>query len=157
MEDIEEIYEVRTALEGLAAKIAAQNIEQKDIELLEQQIADMEKALYEEQYDALGALNKEFHRCIYAACGNKYLYRAIFELWDLASRTPGVFALVPKRGHESLLEHKEILTALRGRDGLLAERLIVEQKENSLSALRSYFQHDQMEKQEVTHSSRLNL
>ena len=157
MEDIEEIYEVRSVLEGLAARIAAQRIKENDIELLEQHVADMEKALHEEQYDSLGVLNKEFHRRIYSVCGNKYLFRVIFELWDLSSRTPAVFALVPERAHKSLLEHKEILTALRGRDGVLAERLIAEQKENSLSALRSYFQHDQMEKQEVTHSSGLNL
>jgi len=144
-------------VESLAARIVAQRIKENHIELLEQHVAAMEKAFHEKQYDSLGVLNKEFHRSIYSACGNKYLFRVIFELWDLSSRTPAVFALVLERAQKSHLEHKEIVTALREHDGLLAEKLIVEQKENSLRALRAYFQLDQMEKQEVTHSSGLQI
>jgi len=52
MEDIEKIYEVRSFLEGLAARIAAQNIKEDEMVLLEQHVADIEKALHEERWGA---------------------------------------------------------------------------------------------------------
>ncbi len=139
MEDVAKIYQIRGVLEGLAAKLAAQNIKEKDLKLLGKQINAMQKAVNTKKYERLGLLNKELHRGIYSACGNQYLYKLIFELWDLSFRTRGVFALVPERAYQSLREHKEILKALEKRDGDLAAKLIVEQKEDSLSALLAYF------------------
>ena len=147
MEDVEKIYQVRTTLEGLATRMAAQNTEENDLKLLEKIIAKMEKAVRDKQYEKLGLLNKEFHSIIYSACGNEYLYKIIFELWDLSSRTPGVFALVPERAHRSLLEHKEIFNALKKRDGILAEKLIIEQKRNSLKALWFFIKKNEKERE----------
>jgi DNA-binding GntR family transcriptional regulator len=139
MEDIAKIYQVRTALETMAASLAVQNIEENDIRRLKKQINVMEKAIREKKYERLGILNKEFHTSIYSKCGNEYLYKLILDLWDLSYRTPGVFALIPERAHLSLREHEEILKALEERDQDLVARLIRRQKENSLHALENYF------------------
>lgn len=136
IEDIEEIYELRSMLEGRAAKKAAQNLEDNDIKSLESLIADMNRALLGKRFEKVGLLNREFHQTIYAACGNRYLYKSIVELWDLSSRASGLFAMVPERAQESHQEHIAICAALKKRDGPLAEKLIIEQKVKSLNSLR---------------------
>jgi DNA-binding GntR family transcriptional regulator len=140
MADVEKIYQVRINLEGLATRLAVQNIDKRGLGLLDKLIVKMEKFVRNREYEKLGLCNKEFHATIYSACGNEYLYKIIFELWDLSFRTPGVFAFVPERAKRSLLEHKKILSALRKRDGNLAEKLVIEQKKRSLNALRLFFE-----------------
>ena len=146
MEQMEEIYVIRTVLEGLAIRLAAENIGDKEIRFLEQNNSKMEKAVAKQKYKTISSLNKEFHRIIYAACKNRYLFKYIFELWDLSFRIPAVFALIPGIAHLSLAEHKEILEALKKRDGMRAEKLIAKHKENLLHALRDYFKDEPREK-----------
>ena len=136
LEALEKIYQVRTNLEGLATKIAAENIEEKDLALLEKIFDEMGKQVQDKRYEALGISNAQFHKTIYLISNNEYLCKYIFELWDMSFRTPGIFAFAPERAEQSHLEHKKILSALKNRDGILAEKLIVEQKEHSLNALR---------------------
>ena len=146
MEELEEIYVIRRALETLATKLAAENIGKRDLKLLELNNKKMEKAVEKKKYKTIIFLNREFHRIIYAACENRYLYKYIFELWDLSFRIPGVFAMIPEIADLSLAEHKEILQALENRDGTLAAELIDKHKEGLLCALRNYFKDNPTEK-----------
>jgi len=138
IEELEEIYVVRTVLEGLATRLASRNISEKELELLKKNNNRMEKAVASQEYGKIISLNREFHRIIYAACKNRYLYKSIFEFWDLSYRIPGVFALIPGIAPLSLSEHRDILKALKDGDGRRAEELISNHKENLLSALRDY-------------------
>jgi DNA-binding GntR family transcriptional regulator len=146
MEELEEIYVLRRVLETLATKLAAKNIGEKDLKLLELNNKQMEKAVEKKKYKTIISLNREFHRIIYAACKNRYLYSYIFELWDLSFRIPGVFAMIPETADLSLSEHKEIFQALKNRDGTLAAELIDKHKEGLLRALRNYFKANPTEK-----------
>lgn len=146
MEELEEIYVLRRVLETLATKLAAKNIGKKDLKLLELNNKQMEKAVEKKKYKTIISLNREFHRIIYAACKNRYLYNYIFELWDLSFRIPGVFAMIPETADLSLTEHKEIFQALKNRDGTLAAELIDKHKEGLLRALRNYFKANPTEK-----------
>ena len=139
VEDFEKLLQVRLTLEGLATRLAAAIIEEKDLKRLEKMIIKMEKVIRDKNYEKLPPLNYEFHRTICAACGNEYLYKIIFEIWDLSFRNPGVFAFAPERAIQSLPEHKAILKALKKRDGISAEKLVLEQKESTLKAFRLIF------------------
>lgn len=138
IEEIGEIYELRSMLEGKAAKKAAKNLGQNDFNRLESLITDMDRALQHKEFERLGQLNREFHQSIYSACGNRYLHKCIFELWDISSRASGLFAMVPERARESHHEHIVIFKALKAQDGFLAEKLIIEQKEKSLNSLQQF-------------------
>jgi len=81
-EEIRDIYEVRSILEGRAAYLATSRITQETLILLEQSIIKMgkhaqakEKLLYAEE-------NERFHRLIYSSCGNKLLIELINELLE---------------------------------------------------------------------------
>jgi DNA-binding GntR family transcriptional regulator len=143
MEEMEEIYVVRNALECLATRLSAEKITKQELKLLEANNRKMEKAVAKRDHETIIALNREFHKIIYFASRNRYLYKHIFELWDLSFRIPGVFAVIPGLVTLSLAEHKEILNALKKGDGNQAEELIGKHKKNLLRELRIYFKDNQ--------------
>ena len=141
IEDYEKLLQVRSTLEGLATRLAAERMTGDDFAHLEKLLVKMEKVILEKKYEKIPPLDRDFHRIICEASGNEYLCKTIFDLWDLSFRNPGVFAFVPERARKSLPEHKRILNALKKRDGLLAEKLVLKQKENTRNAFQTIFQH----------------
>jgi DNA-binding GntR family transcriptional regulator len=119
-----EIFEVRTTLEGMCARLAAERITPERIEQMEQLLRDFERVLREGDNKALIAVDQKFHRQLYEASGNRYLARALEEMYDLIYRLFH-FAL-DRMGsvRANIEEHRDILAALREGDGRTAERLI---------------------------------
>jgi DNA-binding GntR family transcriptional regulator len=81
-------------------------------------------------------LNKEFHLRIYQAAPYPYLLNLIKSLWEKFELYQSVFAYVPGRAIPSCQEHKKIIEALRAKNGAMAERLVKEQKECTIRALK---------------------
>ena len=108
IEDLENIFQIRILLEATAIKMACRHMKEADFERLERIFKNMEMAIREKRYDSFTLLNRDLHEAIYAACGNEYLNKVIFELWDLSSRSRGVFRLIPPRALGSFGEHKKI-------------------------------------------------
>jgi DNA-binding GntR family transcriptional regulator len=140
LDELEEIYQVRSELEGLATRLVAKKLDESDRKAMQVQIEEMARVIADGHYDQIGRLNREFHKSIYSLCGNEFLLKTIFELWDLTNRAQSIFALTPERAHQSLTEHAQILDALQKRNGKLAEKLIVRQKEKTLMAMRRYLE-----------------
>ncbi len=139
IEDYEKLLQVRTILEGLATRLAAEHLTEDHFKALEKLCAKMESMIHEEKYEKIPPLDRDFHRIICEASGNEYLCKTIFDYWDLSFRNPGIFAFVPERARNSLPEHKRILNALKKRDGALAEKLVLKQKENTRRAFQTIF------------------
>jgi DNA-binding GntR family transcriptional regulator len=119
-----EISEVRTTLEGMCARLAAERITDEQVEEMEQLLHDFERVLQEEDNKALLAVDQKFHRRLYEASGNRFLAQALEDMYDLIYRL-SYFALDRMgsvRGNVG--EHHDILAALKARDGRTAERLI---------------------------------
>ena len=145
LDELEEIYQVRSELESLAARLAVPRIGAVEIEELKKQIGFMRQVIDEENFDQLGRLNRRFHQTIYDFCQNTFLLKTIFELWDRTGRAQGVFALMPERAHRSLAEHEEILEALAQGDAERVGRLIKAQKEAVLESMRAYLAEHELE------------
>ncbi len=145
LDELEDIYQVRSELEGLATRLAAQKLEETDIKAIQAKVDEMEKVISKGHYEHVGRINREFHKRIYASCGNEFLFKTIFELWDRTNRAQGIFALMPERAHQSLTEHRQILGALREGDGKLAGKLIIRQKEEALKSMRLYLEGEEVE------------
>ena len=133
-----EIYLIRTELEALAARLAGSHITERDIDFLVRKNTEMEIAAGQGKYENLGALNKEFHLRIYKAAPFPRLYRMICDLWDTFERWPSVFSYVPERALASVEEHRQIIEALQTRDQERSDRLVKEQKERTMEALKKY-------------------
>jgi len=119
-----EISEVRTTLEGMCARLAAERITPNQVERMEQIHRDFERVLREGDNQALIAVDQKFHQALYEASGNRFLARALGDMYTLIYRL--TFFALDRMGsvRANVEEHREILDALKAGDGRAAERLI---------------------------------
>jgi DNA-binding GntR family transcriptional regulator len=119
-----EIFEVRTTLEGMCARLAAERITAEEIERMEQLLHDFDRVLREGDNAALLAVDQKFHQRMYEASGNRFLARALDDMYALIYRL--FYFALDRIGsvRANVEEHREILAALKAGDGRTAERLI---------------------------------
>lgn len=122
-DDIAQIYELRAALEGLAARLTTQR--QPDLRLLDAALKELRKATKNGNVRKLIEADLEFHLRLCELSGNRFLYAQIRTL------LVPLFAFVAMRvvqshqtaqAWESDLErHKRIIELIREGDALAAE------------------------------------
>ena len=119
-----EIFEVRTTLEGMCARLAAERITEDQIERMEKVHQDFERVLHQGDNVALLAVDKKFHQLLYEASGNRFLARALDEMYALIYRL--FYFALDRIGsvRANVEEHHNILEAVKTGDGRTAERLI---------------------------------
>ena len=81
-----ELYVVRSELEGLAARLAAQHATEEEVRVLRRMIDD-DKGLLEDPA-ALSRANRRFHRQVHLASHNRYLVQQL----DLVYRSMALMA-----------------------------------------------------------------
>jgi len=110
-----ELYVVRSELEGLAARLAAQHATEEEVRVLRRMIED-DRGLLEDPA-ALSRANRKFHRQVHLASHNRYLVQQL----DLVYRSMALMATTSLsavgRGERALAEHTAIVDAIEGRDG----------------------------------------
>lgn len=122
-----ELYAVREALEGMAARLAARNINTDELIRLEgllsthsHHIDQVEGASYFHQHGDF-----DFHYCIIKASRNQKLITLLCdELYHLLRMYRYQSPRSHSRPKEALDEHKYILQAIKNRDEELAEMLM---------------------------------
>jgi DNA-binding GntR family transcriptional regulator len=122
----DEIFEVRTTLEGMCARLAASRVTEENIQRGEKLLRDYERVIRSGDNQALLAVDHKFHTWLYEVSDNRFLARALEEMYTLILRL-SFFALDSMgsvRGNVE--EHRDILEAVKAGDGRTAERLIQE-------------------------------
>jgi DNA-binding GntR family transcriptional regulator len=124
--DIAQIYELRGALEGLAARLATQR--QPDLDPLEATLKEMRKATKGTDIRKLIEADLQFHLVMCELCGNRFLYAQIRTL------LVPLFAFVAMRVTQShqttqaweadLNRHKRIIELIREGDPFAAEFVV---------------------------------
>lgn len=119
-----EIFEVRTTLEGMCARLAADRITPDQIAEMEQLHRDFERVLKQGDNKALLAVDHKFHQLLYEASGNRFLARALEEMYTLIYRL--FYFALDRMGsvRANVEEHRDILEAVKAGDGRSAERII---------------------------------
>lgn len=112
VKDIREVYQIRAALDILGAKLAAERIEQKDIEKLTDIINKMEEQVDKKEFKAYSNYANRFHSLIMNISDNKNLENIINSLREKTDRYRIKSIRLEGRLADSLKEHKEILKAL---------------------------------------------
>lgn len=121
---IREIFEVRTTLEGMCARLAGERISDEDIEGMEQLLHDYDRVFREGDNKSLLAVDQKFHKLLYEASGNRFLAKALDEMYTLIYRL-SYFALDRMTSVRSNVEeHHAIVQALKAGDGRAAEQAI---------------------------------
>lgn len=118
-QEVMELYAMREALEGTAARLAAQHASEVEIEALGELIAGEAKFLSDTK--ALSDLNKRIHGLIYLAAHNRYLVKVLDNMTSTGALLPTLLGNL-QRAKEAHEEHQEILRAITKRDADGAER-----------------------------------
>ena len=132
LKDIEEIYTMRAALEGAAARMSAQTISPSELVIIEDVCAQMAAAVEKDDVERLLALNRRFHEFLCSTARNRRLTEQVLRLYD-AVRPICLTSLADRaRARESLQEHEALVAAIRRRDPDEAERLAREHMTQSM-------------------------
>jgi len=124
-EEILDIYEARIALEGTAARLAADRRTNLDLLQIRRQLNAMSEA--EEGDDArMAATNHAFHTAVWLASHNPSLLDLLNRLDQHLARYPVTTLSYPGRWQTAITEHADILDAIDRRDAPGAEKLSVQ-------------------------------
>jgi DNA-binding GntR family transcriptional regulator len=116
---LEQLYQVRAVLDGLAARLAAASGTRLDRSL----IAEGRKAARGAQVAAMIEADMQFHQRIYAAAGNPFIAETAGRHWQHIARAMGAI-LAPESMRASVWdEHQAILAAINEGDVAKAEML----------------------------------
>ena len=112
-----ELFQMREALEGYAARLAAAEMKSSEIEDLSREL--------EAGHRPAGERPLDFHERVARASGNARLVESLCgDLYHLCRMYRRMSGSMPERPEEARTEHWQILQAIRLRDGGLAESLM---------------------------------
>jgi len=120
--EIGEIYILREALEGAAARLAARSASQPELlALKEVSKAFEEAARRDDDVQELERINARFHALLYRSSNSEILGRILEPLQNLTRRLPQSIFVYPSRAKESARDHVEMVAAVVDRDERRAE------------------------------------
>ncbi|OGV76162.1 MAG: hypothetical protein A3K19_15990 [Lentisphaerae bacterium RIFOXYB12_FULL_65_16] len=124
IDDLKSAYEAIAAIEGLAGRIAAQNLPDSAICKLRTILAPAPALAAAHDTDGLLRVNREFHARIYDHCQNRWVCEFCRQLWNYIYRLRRTYPQSARRQQQAVTEHQEILAALAHHDGDRTEALI---------------------------------
>lgn len=123
LKDMKDIYIIRSYLEGLCARLACENITDRQIEHLEEIQYLFDFHANRKHYDQLVELDDRFHDIIYAASDSRMLNHVLVDFHHYVLRLRKETLSSSDRAISCSKEHNAILEAIRQRDGKKAEEL----------------------------------
>jgi DNA-binding GntR family transcriptional regulator len=137
--DIIELFPIRGVLEGLAARLAAPRLTDKELKQLETITDDMERATEKKDIRTYVKLNSKFHRAIVQAARNKKLEEMVKNLdqqsaWFILAST-----YYNKSLQYAMSSHRSIFEALKAGNGDLACRRLMNHIDDGMQKLLRIF------------------
>lgn len=136
VKDIVDIFEVRAALESLAAGLAAERITEEELEQLERALVHISEASAN-NLNAVVQTDTSFHEIIYKASRNQRLVQIVTHLQEQIQRFRTVSLAQPGRTKIVIEEHRKIVETISERNVELARSLAREHIENAEQSLLS--------------------
>lgn len=122
-QDLNDIYEIRSVLEGLCAKWAA-------VKATAEQIGELEEIVYLTEFhvskghsEQVFELDNKFHEKLYEACGSKILGNVLSDYHRYVQRIRRATLKSRERSEKSSEEHRMIAEAVREHDSEKAQML----------------------------------
>ncbi|NLM21240.1 MAG: GntR family transcriptional regulator [Peptococcaceae bacterium] len=130
--DIKDVFEIRAALEGLAAGLAAEKVTDNEIEQLERVLHyEKEPATLEEMVQN----DTDFHALLYKASRNERLINILGNLREQIHRFRSTSLAVPGRLRYAIQEHRAIVDAIARHDVEEAQTLATAHIENAANVM----------------------
>ena len=138
--DAEETYEIKTALEGLAARLVIRNVTDEFINTLVDINDRLEEQIKKKKKDIklIFDLNAKFHQSIIDASGNKKLSEMLVLVRQQTQRYNFIYLSLLSRLENSISDHVGIINALKELDADKAEYLVRRHSESAQKILCDY-------------------
>ncbi|WP_282607037.1 GntR family transcriptional regulator [Pelagibius sp. Alg239-R121] len=123
-DDMNEIYQILTELEGLSAELAAKKqFKDEDFSTAEQAIADMDQALELDEREAWAIADEAFHNELIRLGGNRRVANIVEMYNDQVRRIRALTLYLRPSPTKSNDDHRNVLRAIRARDPETARSL----------------------------------
>lgn len=137
--DVDEIYAVKSVLEGLAARLASAQVSGEQLKELRLLLKRMEELARKADLHKYTQVSRSFHRRIIELADNRWLLD-VYEKLDPPIQGLRILALsLPGRPKDSVREHRAILTAIANGDQTKAQILTQQHVANAGTILRRSF------------------
>ena len=136
VEDVHDIYAIRSMLEGLAARWACEHITQDQLEEMEEIIYLSKFHAQKNHYDQLAELDNQFHDVLYTACNSKMLEHQLRDFHQYVIRIRRMTLSNKRRGEASNMEHEQLLEAIKANDPDLAEKVACQHMINAYENMK---------------------
>lgn len=142
--DLQDIFQIRGALESLATELAAPALTSEDLKDIERIHLELQQAVKDGASSSiLNTLNREFHMRLYRRCGNLRLVTMIEDLWNHAGRYPAPLLGPDPDTFQSIADHEEILRLLKQRDVKGVTAITLTHKERSFERILKAVRHSE--------------
>jgi DNA-binding GntR family transcriptional regulator len=149
IKDVTDVFEIRRALEGLAAELAAERMTEDELEELERLLVRTAETTTKLDVSSTVDMDTGFHQVIYEASRNEKLSDMLYHLREQIQRFRTQSLSRPGRLRRVLVEHQEIVDALQQRDAELARQLAEQHIDSAEIALLAVFQENGEEEEEL--------
>ena len=141
VKDVKEIFEIRSALESLAAELVTLRIEPDELDKLRTLLTEIEGQIErKDSMDKIVATDVKFHGLLYQVSRNERLVAIISNLKEQLARFRTLSMSYPGRLQETLQEHRAMVEAIAAGDvdaaRDAAERHMEQAEETLLKAMR---------------------
>jgi DNA-binding GntR family transcriptional regulator len=132
VEQIIEVFAVREALDGTAARLAATHALALDLNELDRINVHLRNLATAGEYETMADMNVQFHDVLGRASRNQMLLQFVREVLSVVRRFKMTTFAKPGRALEAVEEHEALLAAIRSRDPEASERIAREHMRNAL-------------------------
>lgn len=123
-EDIGDICEIRSAIEGLAAKRSITQITEENLEKLRRNIEQSQQAILQKRMERMVVFDTEFHDILCQSSGSKRIHELSQVLREYMLRFRMECLHIPEIAEKAVTAHRRIYEAICGRDLAQAQRHI---------------------------------
>ncbi len=135
LKDINEVFEIRAALDGLAAGLAAERITEEELEQMERLLVEIADHIEQRDNQKIVETDEAFHDILYRASRNERLVGIIYNLREQFTRFRSVSINYPGRLQNTLEEHRQVVEAIAQRNVEVAQQKAREHIENAEQTL----------------------
>ena len=144
---IDDIFQVRAELEGLAAFLTAQNISDEQIFKLNNYIKSLKECIEDNDLQRCIEIDISFHQVIYETSENKWLQKLLDSLFEQITRFRSRSLAQKGRMKAALEEHQQLSEALSERKPEKAKKLAREHIERARESVITVFENNYDKKQ----------
>ncbi len=135
IKDVIDVYEIRTALDMLAAELAAERITDEELGQLKLQLKKISEVVEHEDMEKIGDYDWAFHEVLYKASRNDRLVGIINNLREQLIRLRVTSMNYPGRIKDTLKEHELLVESIAARNPDLARQRAFEHMRNAEKTL----------------------